>query len=81
MTFINYYYYYFKIKIKKLAFFQSNEALSEIYLQNNLIQDIRGCFRNLKNIRVLFLNGNQLYNLDHATNELSYLQYLENLSK
>ena len=57
-----------------------NEALSEVYLENNLIQDIKNCFRNLTNVKTLFLNGNQLSDLKGVCEELNYLKAIEKLS-
>ena len=71
----------FAFKLQKLPFILNCETLSEIYLQHNLIQSIDNCFRNLVNIEVLFLNGNQLTDLKNVGHELSYLKYLKNLSK
>ena len=59
---------------------RNNEALSEIYLENNLIQDIKTCFRNLTNVKILFLNGNQLSDLKSVCEELNYLKAIEKLS-
>jgi Leucine-rich repeat (LRR) protein len=73
--------WYTLLKIQKLDFLKTNENLTELYLQNNLIQDVDGSFRNLRYLKILFLHGNQLTNIESVTNELSYLQYLENLSK
>lgn len=63
-----------------MPFIQNCYSLSEIYLQNNLIQSIEHSFRNLYNLSVLFLQGNQLTDLNSAANEISYLKYLKNLS-
>lgn len=68
-------------QIRHLPFIQNCDSLSEVYLQNNLIQSIEFCFRNLTNISVLFLNMNQLADLKSVANELSYLKYLKILSK
>jgi len=68
-------------KIRQLPFIQNCDSLSEIYLQNNLIQTIEYCFRGLTNISVLYLNMNQLFDLKSVANELSYLKYLKILSK
>lgn len=67
-------------KIRHLPFIQNCDSLSEIYLQNNLIQSIEYCFRNLTNINTLYLNMNQLADLKSVANELSYLKYLKILN-
>jgi len=69
-----------KKKIRHLQFIQNCDSLSELYLQNNLIQSIENCFRNLTNISVLYLNMNQLADLENVANELSYLKYLRILN-
>ncbi len=60
---------------------QANKNITELYLQNNLLQDVYGCFRHLRYLKVLFLQSNQLTNINNVTNELVYLKYLENLSE
>ena len=56
------------------------DTLSELYLQNNLIQSINMCLRTLINLNILFLQGNQISDLDSTANEISYLKFLKNLS-
>ncbi len=68
-------------KIQKLDFLKDCLSISEIYLQNNFIQSIDFCLRELLNLKVLCLQGNQLVNLENVANELSYLKDLRNLSK
>lgn len=67
-------------KFQTLPFILNCHTLSEIYLQNNLLQTIENCFRNLTNIEVLFLNANQLTDMNSVANELSYLKFLKNLN-
>ena len=67
-------------KLKRLPFIFNCHSLSEMYLQNNLLKSVEGFFRDLTNLRVLFLHENQLSDLAKVADELSFLKYLKNLS-
>ncbi|RNA09513.1 Leucine-rich repeat-containing 72 [Brachionus plicatilis] len=67
-------------QLKTLPFIQNCFTLTEIYLQNNLIQSVENMFRNLYNLNVLFLQTNQITDLNLTVKELSYLKHLRNLN-
>lgn len=67
--------------LRELSFIQNSYALSELYLQFNLIKSIGGCLRNLTNLKVLLLHGNEIFDLKTTVKELGHLRDLRNLSK
>ena len=68
-------------RLRELSFIQNSYALSELYLQFNLIKSIGGCLRNLTNLKVLLLHGNEIFDLKTTVKELGHLRDLRNLSK
>ncbi|CAF0963981.1 unnamed protein product [Brachionus calyciflorus] len=67
-------------KLKALPFIQNCYTITELYLQDNLIQSIENTFRNLYNLNVIFLQANQITDLNTTVDELSYLKHLKNLN-
>lgn len=66
--------------LQDLDFIRTNYALAELYAGNNHISNIQGTFRQLKNLRVLHLQNNQISNLTTLAYELRHLSALEDLS-
>lgn len=51
--------------------------ISELYLQNNDLRNINNSISHLRCLTILFLQNNQLSDLDHLTQELCGLQALK----
>jgi Leucine-rich repeat (LRR) protein len=56
-------------------------SLGELYAGNNHISNIKGSLSQLKSLRILHLQNNQISNLDKLAYELRHLGALEDLSK
>ncbi len=67
--------------LQNLEFLKTNFALAEIYAGNNHISNLKGSFNQLKNLRILHLQNNQISNLNYLAYELRHLSALEDLSK
>jgi Leucine-rich repeat (LRR) protein len=67
--------------LQDLRFLKNNFALAELYAGNNHISNIKGSFGQLKNLRILHLQNNQISNLNNLAYELRHLSALEDLSK
>ncbi|CAF1018532.1 unnamed protein product [Rotaria sp. Silwood1] len=66
--------------LQDLDFIKTNLALAELYAGNNHISNIKGSLSQLKNLRILHLQNNQISNLDKLAYELRHLNALEDLN-
>jgi hypothetical protein len=64
-----------------LEFIKTNLALAELYAGNNHVSNVKGSLSQLKNLRILHLQNNQISNLNNLVYDLRHLTALEDLSK